>query len=130
MFPVPRRSTSLLLIALGASACRGWQVQPVAPAEVLQAPQPPSAVRLRLQDDSRLVLEGPRLEHDTVWGMRSEVRTPVPLGSITELSVRRFSPGKTVGLVAVGVAGFFAVAALACASGGCAPNFATSNLGQ
>jgi hypothetical protein len=130
MSPVPHRSISLLLIALGASACSGWQVQPVAPAEILQAPKPPSAVRLRLQDDSRLVLESPRLEHVTVWGMRSGARAPVPLGTITELSVRRFSPGKTVGLVAVGVAGFFAVAAVACASGGCAPNFGTANLGE
>ena len=130
MSPVRNRSISLLLIGLSAPACSSWKVQPVAPAEVLQAPRPPSAVRLRLQDDSRLVLDSPRLEHDTVWGMRSGVRAPVPLGSVTELSVRRFSPGKTVGLVAVGVAGLFAVAAAACASGGCAPNFGTSTMGQ
>lgn len=130
MSRVPRRSAGLLLIALGASACSGWQVQPVAPADVLQAPKPPSAVRLRLHDDSRLVLEAPRLEHDTVWGMRAGARAPVPLGDISELSVRRFSPGKTLGLVAVGVAGLFAVAAAACASGGCAPNFGSMTFGE
>jgi hypothetical protein len=120
-----RPATTLLLVLVGASsACNTWRVQPVAPEKLWSgASPPPMTVRLRLQDSTWVVLERPRLTHDSVTGTLKGAPSTVPLSNVTEVAVRRFSPGKTVGVVAVGVAGLFAVAAAACASGGCSPNF-------
>jgi hypothetical protein len=126
-----RPATTLLLVLVGASsACNTWRVQSVAPQELWRAGAPPSTVRLRLQDSTWVVLERPYVLHDSVTGTLKGARSTVPLSDVTEVAVRRFSPGKTVGLVAVGVAGLFVVAAAACSSGGCTPNFQGFELGQ
>ena len=126
-----RPATTLLLVLVGASsACNTWRVQSVAPEELWRAGAPPSTVRLRLQDSTWVVLERPYVLHDSVTGTLKGARSTVPLSDVTEVAVRRFSPGKTVGLVAVGVAGLFVVAAAACSSGGCTPNFQGFELGQ
>jgi hypothetical protein len=118
-----RPATMLLLVVVGASsACNTWRVQSVAPEELWRAASPPTTVRLRLQDSTLLVLERPYLANDSVTGMLKGAPSTVPLSDVTEVAVRKFSPGKTVGLVAVGFAGLFAVAAAACASG-CGPSF-------
>ena len=126
-----RPATTLLLVLFGASsACNTWRVQPVAPEELWRAPSPPSTVRLRLQDSTWVVLKRPYLTHDSVTGTLNGAPSTVPLSHVTQVAVRGFSPGKTVGLVAIGVAGLFAVAAAACSSGGCAPSFDGLSLGQ
>ena len=126
-----RPAATLLLVLVGASsACHTWRVQSVAPEELWRAGAPPSTVRLRLQDSTWVVLERPYVLHDSVTGTLKGARSTVPLSDVTEVAVRRFSPEKTVGLVAVGVAGLFAVAAAACSSGGCTGNFQGFELGQ
>ena len=138
-----RPATTLLLVLVGASsACHTWRVQSVAPQELWRAGAPPSTVRLRLQDSTWVVLDRPYVLRDSVTGTLKGARSTVPLSDVnartgsndaadvTEVAVRRFSPGKTVGLVAVGVAGLFVVAAAACSSGGCTPNFQGFELGQ
>ena len=128
---VRRSAATLLLTVCGASsACNSWQVRSVAPEQLL-AEAPPSTIRLRLQDSTRLVLERPHLAADSVTGTSKGVPATVPLSEITEVAVRRFSPGRTVGLVAIGVGSLFAVAAVACASsGGCGPSFEGFSIGQ
>ncbi len=121
---VRRPATTVLLVLVGASsACNSWRVQAAAPEELWRAASPPSTVRLRLQDSTLLVLERPYLANDSVTGIVKGAPSTVPLSAVTEVAVRRFSPGKTVGLVAVGAASLFVVAAAACSSGGCAPSF-------
>ncbi|MEO6057178.1 MAG: hypothetical protein ABIQ49_10095 [Gemmatimonadales bacterium] len=118
-----RPAATLLLVIWGASsACNSWRVQPVAP-EMLLGEAPPSTMRVRLQDTTRLVLKRPRLVADSVTGTSHGAPRTVPLSAITEVAVRRFSAGRTVGMVAIGVGGLFALAAAVCASGGCVPSF-------
>jgi hypothetical protein len=119
-----RPANAVLLVLVGASsACNTWRVQSVAPEKLWHESSPPSTVRLRLQDSTWVVLKRPYLVHDSVTGTLRGAPATVPLSDVTEVAVRRFSPGKTVGLVAIGAAGLFAVAAAACSSGGCAPSF-------
>jgi hypothetical protein len=127
-----RPATALLLGLVGASsACSAWRVQSVAPAELLRTDRPPTAVRLRLQDSTRVVLLRPHLADDSVTGTLKGAKSTVPLSAITEVALRRFSPERTVGLVALGVASLYAVAAVACAAqGGCGPDFDGFSLGQ
>ena len=129
----PRRQTAALLIMLAtpSAACTGWRVTTVPPVELLGAATAPGAVRLGLPDHTRVVLEQPKLiAGDSVRGTSKGALSSVSLHDVTELAVRRFSPGRTLGMVAVGVAGLFAVAAVACASSGCGPNFGSMNLGE
>jgi hypothetical protein len=108
-------------------------VQRVTPETLLTAPSPPSRVRLRIEDSTRIILLDPRLSGDSVRGVvaaggKREARS-IPVGAIHEVAVRHFSPGKTVGLVAASAAGLFAVAAIGCAmEGGCGPDFSGLSL--
>ena len=119
-----RPAAALLLVLVGtSSACNTWRVQSVAPEKLWYESSPPSTVRLRLQDSTWVVLKQPYLVHDSVTGTLKGAPTAVPLSDVTEVAVRRFSPGKTAGLVG-GIAGVFVAAGLAvCASGGCSPSF-------
>ena len=119
-----RPATTLLLVLVGASsACHTWRVQSVPPEELWYTGWRPSTVRLRLQDSTWVVLDRPYLMHDSVTGTLKGVPSTVPLSDVREVAVRKFSPGKTAGLVG-GVAGLFVATGLAvCASGGCSPSF-------
>jgi hypothetical protein len=118
-----RNLTLLLSLAIPASGCHSWQVQTVPPAEVLAAPSVPGEIRLRLIDSTQVVLREPRLSGDSISGKVKAGPRTVPLASVIDLSVRRFSAGRTVGLVGAGFAALFAVAAVACATEGCGPNW-------
>ena len=103
--PARRPVTALLLVLVGASsACNTWRVQSVAPEKLWHESSPPSTVRLRLQDSTWVVLKRPYLANDSVTGTLKGTPATVPLSDVTEVAVRRFSPGRTVGLVR-GIAG-------------------------
>ena len=123
MIRAARRPATALLLVGASSACNTWRVQSVTPEKLWYESSPPSTVRLRLQDSTWVVLKQPYLVHDSGTGTLKGIPTAVPLSDVTEVAVRRFSPGKTAGLVG-GIAGVFVAAGLAvCASGGCSPSF-------
>jgi hypothetical protein len=131
MFAARHRSLTLLLsLAIPTSGCHSWQVQAVTPAELLTAASPPGEVRLRLLDSTQVVLREPRLAGDSVAGTVKGAPTAVPVVSVADVAVRRFSAGRTVGLVGAGFATLFAVAAVACATEGCGPSFGSMSLGE
>lgn len=109
----------LLGFALLSSGCHSWQVQSVPAAELLAASSPPAEIRLKLLDSTQLVLREPRLTGDSVAGMMRGTRAAVPVADVAQVAVRRFSPGRTVGLVAASVASLFGVAAAVCAAESC-----------
>jgi hypothetical protein len=128
--------SSLMLLAglIPLQACHTWQVQRVTPETLLTAPSPPSRVRLRIKDSTRVILLEPRLAGDSVQGLLAangrRDSVSVPVGAISEVAVRRFSAGKTAGLVAASTVGLFAVAAIGCEmAGGCGPDFSGMSLG-
>jgi len=117
-----RHPPSLLLLlgfVLLSSGCHSWQVQSVPPAELLAAPSPPAEIRLKLLDSTQVVLREPRLTGDSVAGMVKGARAAVPVAHVAQVAVRRFSAGRTVGLVAASVASLFGVAAAVCAAESC-----------
>ena len=126
MSPVSRRCGLVLLAGLVsvAAACHTWHVPPLAPEALLAAPSKPSIARFTLRDSTRVVLRQPRLAGDSVTGTpagseRGTIRT-LPLAEVSEIALRRFSPGKTIGLVAAGFAGLYAVAFIGCEATDCA----------
>jgi hypothetical protein len=99
---------ALVQLALFLPACTRWQVEPVAPAELVS--QKPSIVRLTLPDSSHLVLTDPVVRGDSLYGHRQKLnqalgRRPeaVALAQVQEIAVPRQDPTKTT-LLGFGVA--------------------------
>ncbi|MEP6687748.1 MAG: hypothetical protein ABJC36_05315 [Gemmatimonadales bacterium] len=124
-----RSAVAFLFVVSASAACSSWHVQPLAPEQLL-GERPPSAIRVKLQNSTRLVLERPHLAGDSVTGTSKGRPATLPLTGIAEIAVRRFSPVRTAGFVAGGIASLFAVAVVVCAAeGGCVPNFQGFSLG-
>ena len=108
---MPKSKTSLLALSLcGLSACTSWQVQPASPQQVLGVNQP-QEVRITRTDSTTLVLSGPRIAGDTIFGV---VRGPdfatgagsqnaVALADVAHIAIRKGDAGMTT-LAALGSA--------------------------
>jgi hypothetical protein len=102
-----RSAAALVLATLGG--CSSWQVQPVAPAELVSGSSP-SQVRVQLHDGRRMVLRRPAVRADSLVSAVDE--TGVGMAEIDSIALRRFSAPRTVGLTAL----IFGVPALLCAA--------------
>jgi hypothetical protein len=89
------------MLAVSLAACSEWQVQQTGPAELI-ALHHPDRVRLTRSDRNAVVLRGPEIEGDSIYGAagahRME-RTGVALGDVTSVATRKFDPVATGGLV-------------------------------
>jgi hypothetical protein len=125
-----RRVVAWVQLALFLQACTSWQVEPVAPAELVS--RKPSVVRVTLPDSSHVVLNDPVVRGDTLYGYRQNlnqalVKRPdaVPLDRVQEIAVLRSDPTKnTLLVVGLGVGAFSTLCLLADAFG-CGPDEAT-----
>jgi hypothetical protein len=98
----------LQLIAF-LTSCTNWQVQPAASPRDLVATERPHVVRVTRSDSSRVVLNDPSVQGDTLYGTpatsdtaRTTARISVPLSEITDIAVRRTDPNRTT-VFAVGL---------------------------
>jgi hypothetical protein len=91
-------------------ACYQWRTEDVTPQVVLATGQV-ATLRVTRLDGSRVVLERPLLQGDTLLGDTSRVvrAVRVPLTDIRHVETRRFSGTRTVGL-GLGVAAGLTVA--------------------
>jgi hypothetical protein len=103
-----RRALSLLVsMSWLLNACTSWQAEQVAPATYIES-QHPGQVRLTLLDSTRLELEGPVVEGDSIRGREpgqgadSPGMRAVAQGEVRSLEVRHPDSGKSV-LLGVGV---------------------------
>ena len=91
-------SVALTLSVFMAAACTSWSTQSVSPREYLSGQAPPE-VRITCADSSRVVVQSPRLEGDSLVGESTDSakarRHAVPLSEIQSLEVRRKDPTKT-----------------------------------
>jgi hypothetical protein len=106
--PRRRAATALLLAMLGA--CSSWQVQAVAPAELISGSSP-SQVRVQLRDGRRIVLRQPTIRSDSLVGGGDG--QSVAVAEIDSIALRRFDTPRTLGLTVLIVA----VPAVLCAVG-------------
>jgi len=99
---------AVLLLALQLQACHYWEPTFVRPPRVI-AEEEPSQVRITRTDGEQVTLQSPWVRADSIVGQdRSEA-----ISDIRQLGTRRFSPGKTVGLLFLGVALGFLIDAAA-----------------
>lgn len=105
--PRRRAATALLLAMLGA--CSSWQVQAVAPAELVSGSSP-SQVRVQLRDGRRIVLRQPTIRSDSL--VDGGDGQSVAVAEIDSIALRRFDTPRTLGLTVLIVA----VPAVLCAA--------------
>jgi hypothetical protein len=113
-----RAIATTLLVTASLSACTSWQVQTVAPEQVVST-QHPSSVRVQRLDGSRAVVDDPRIGGDSLLGVTVGKPTGVPLADIYQVAVKRVSAGKTVGLVLAIPAGIIILSYVVCAATDC-----------
>jgi hypothetical protein len=99
--PDRRRARPLLLLLCYASGCTSWQVQQIAPAQLV-ADRHPSTVRVTRADHSRLVLQQPAIVADTLVGAEASGRPAgearIAVSDVQRIEVRHVSAGRTIGL--------------------------------
>ena len=105
--PLARRVTAALLLVL-LTACHSWQPTTVSPQQLIPEEQP-SSVRATLTSGEVIIVENPTMRNDSIVGV-TDADVGVSSRDVRLFEVRRFSVGKTFGLVAglvVLVAGAF-----------------------
>lgn len=141
------RAALSLLLLFTHTGCTSWRTQPVAPATLVEERQPP-AVRLTLQDGSKVVLHSPIVRGDTVVGLRQDSRVAsggsagtasygpesnpriepppgasdtvtVPLHEIRTIALKKVDAGKSVGMVLAVVGVTVLMLVAACAATDC-----------
>ena len=107
--------SSLRSVALGAlllTACGSWQVQTVSPQQTLSDPRfAGRTVRLTNMENERIVVRDVQLRGDHIVGREGYSSITMPLAKVREVATKRFSPGRTAGLIA-GTAATVAAAVL------------------
>jgi hypothetical protein len=97
----------MLALLLGSAGCKGWHVETVPPAELVEQ-RKPEVVRIdRSSDSSSVVMYSPMVVRDSLRGLPTELAIraiTVPLGDIKTIAVRQFSLGKTL-LLGLAIAG-------------------------
>lgn len=109
-FPGSRTGTparAALAFLLGVAGCKGWHVEPMPPAELVEQ-RKPEVVRIdRSSDSSRVVMYSPTVVRDSLRGLPTELAIraiTIPIGDIKAIAVRQFSLGKTL-LLGLAIAG-------------------------
>ena len=110
-----KKLIATLLLAVHLTGCNSWHTPTISPAEVI-ADEKPSEVRVTLKDGTRLTLDDPTIRGDSIG-------TVAALSDVRTIEVRRFSIGKTVGLVlgapVVGIVSLLAYFSIVCSGDAC-----------
>ena len=88
----------ILLASQLLGGCTSWQVVPVSPLEYV-AKEQPKAIQLWDKSWVNQVITAPTVSGDSLVGTVQGLRTSMPWSSIDSVGVKKFSSGKTVGLV-------------------------------
>ena len=87
--------------ALLLTACGTWQVQAVSPQQAMSDPRyVGKTLRLTTMENERIVLRDVQLRGEHIVGREGYSSITIPLAKIREIATKRFSAGRTVGLIA------------------------------
>lgn len=108
-----RRLALASFVALSASGCLAWRVQPVAPRELLKD-RSIDAVRVTRADKSKVEIYNPQIVGDSIVGHptdRAIARLVLPLSQVETIATRYKSLGKTLlaGLAIIGAVSVYAL---------------------
>jgi hypothetical protein len=90
-----RQLASLIVMMLYLAGCTTWQVQPVAPQQLLEK-DPPSKVRVLTKHNQKLVFKDPSVLDGALWGHVDGSPTRISLDEIAHVEKKQLNPGNTV----------------------------------
>lgn len=99
-WPMQRAIAATMLATATLTACTGWEVQPVAPEQLL-ATKHPSSVRVTQKGGYQFVVDSPRISGDSLVGAVGGQSSGVPLANISAVAVQHASVAKAVGITLV-----------------------------
>jgi hypothetical protein len=77
-------------------ACTSWQVESVAPEQVI-ARDHPDRLRVDRKDSTQVILFQPRLSGDSLIGFQSPSELSIPLSDVSSVAEHKLNVGETVG---------------------------------
>jgi hypothetical protein len=97
-----------VFLVLHLSACTTWRISDIAPQTVV-ATERPARVRVTRTDGSEVVLRGPSIRADSLYGLQrgvfggvqGDLSVGIPLTDIRQLAVGRTDLAKSLGLAVV-----------------------------
>ena len=101
MSTIRGRPIALLLLALQLAGCSSWQPSVAGPPRFAIQYEAPDQVRVTRLNGDRLVIRNPTMRGGSINGTAEGEAVNVPTSDVRQLEVRRFSGGRTVGLVLV-----------------------------
>ena len=111
---MPRRPIACTLLLWFLAGCTSWHVQNLTPQQIIDRWHPTS-VRVTTADRSEVVLDQPEIAgSDSLTGLHKGAPSSVAVSDVTQVAIRKFSTGKTVGLVTgISVVAVYIAAAIA-----------------
>jgi hypothetical protein len=103
-----KQFASLIVMVLYLDGCTSWQVQPVAPQQLVDTDRP-SKVRVLTKHHQKLVFEQPFVRNDSLLGNVDGKAMRIALDKIAQVEKRHTDTGKNV-MLGVGIVGLFAMA--------------------
>ena len=111
MIRVSRRAIAALLIVL-LTACHSWRRTSASPQQLISE-EGPSSVRVTLSSGQVITFQNPLMINDSIVGMTESGLAGTASRDLRLLEVRRFSAGRTIGLVGLTAAAVAAVGFIA-----------------
>lgn len=105
-----------LILASLLAGCACHTMRPVTLDDLIA--QPTSRVWVTASDQTVVMLEGAQVFRGRLVGFVNGTYRVVPAADIQKVVARRFAPGKTAGLIAVGAVGFTVALVVLSGSGG------------
>ena len=97
MRPLARQVIATLLLVL-LTACHSWRPTTVSPQQLI-SDERPSSVLVTLMSGEVVAFQSPTMRNDSIVGFTGSSVEAVASRDVRLLEVRRFSVGKTIGLV-------------------------------
>jgi hypothetical protein len=113
------RRALLLLLTVHLAGCSSWQVQPIAPARLIEAERP-DRVFLTLHDGREVIVASPRMDGDSIHGeVQLGPDRAFHTSEVDQIAVRE-EDDRSGGIgVMAGALGLIVIAGLVCFVGTC-----------
>ena len=113
------QAVALATLVLQAGGCTGWHTESeVSPSELVEQ-RHPTRLRVDLLSGGRVEMRDPVLRGDTLIGRAGRDTVRIAAANIATAARRRFSVGRTIARVGIGVGTVFGLALLGCAADPC-----------
>ena len=113
------QAVALAALVLQAGGCTGWHTESEVSPTALVEQRHPTRLRVELLSGGRVELRDPELRGDTLIGRAGRDTVRIAAADVATAARRRFSVGRTVARVGIGLGTVFGLALIGCAADPC-----------